>query len=69
MKKKIQLCSKQALFKVAQSDFSTFFKLLEILIFDEKARIFLITHGKFPSWKVIRLEDINENVPGYGNHN
>ena len=21
------------------------------------------------SWKVLRLEDINENVSGYGNHN
>ena len=24
---------------------------------------------KFYSWNVFRLEDINESVPGYGNHN
>ena len=29
----------------------------------------LITHGKFNSWNILRLEDINENVSGYGNHN
>ena len=26
-------------------------------------------HEKFHSWKVMRLEDINEKVSGYGNHN
>ena len=31
--------------------------------------MFLITHGKFYSWKLFRLEDTNENVSGYGNHN
>ena len=28
-----------------------------------------MTHGKFYSWKVFRLEDINENMSSYGNHN
>ena len=36
--------------------------------YHEKAHIFLITHGEFNSWKVFCLNDINENVPGYGNH-
>ena len=35
----------------------------------KKAHNFLMTYGKFYSWKAFRLEDINENVPGYGNHN
>ena len=30
--------------------------------------IFFSTHGKFHTWKVC-LKDINENLPGYGNHN
>ena len=33
-----------------------------------KAHMFLITHGKFHSWKVVHLGDIIENEPGYGNH-
>ena len=37
--------------------------------YDKKAHIFLITHGKFHSWKVFRLEDINENMPCNGYHN
>ena len=37
--------------------------------YHKKAHIFLITHGKFNSWKVFFLEDINEYVPAYGNHN
>ena len=51
--------------------FIFFFKLLEILLLPDykKAHIFLITYVKFYSWKVFRLEDINENVAGYGNHN
>ena len=28
-----------------------------------------MTHGKFHSWKVFRLEDISENLPGYSLHN
>ena len=35
----------------------------------KEACIFLITHVKFYSWKLFRLEDINESVAGYGNHN
>ena len=31
--------------------------------------MFLKTHGKFYSLKEFHLEDINENVSGYGNHN
>ena len=38
-------------------------------MYRKKACIFLIiTHGKFHSWKAFYLEDINENVPGYGNY-
>ena len=46
------------------STFSNFWRFW----YHEKAHIFLITHGKFHSWKVSRLENINENIPGYGNH-
>ena len=34
----------------------------------KKAHIFLITYVKFYSWKVFRLEDLNKNVSGNGNH-
>ena len=34
-----------------------------------KTHIFLITPIKFHGSNVFRLADINENVPGYGNHN
>ncbi len=37
--------------------------------YQKKACIFLITPGEFYSWKMYRLEDINENVISYGNHN
>ncbi len=37
--------------------------------YQKKACIFLITPGEFYSWKVYRLENINENVTSYGNHN
>ena len=42
------------------------FKLLEILVSQESS---YLSHNpvKFYSWKV--LEDIDENVPGYDNHN
>ena len=49
--------------------FFIFFKNLGRFWYHKKAHIFLKTHVKFYSWKVFRLEDINENVPGYGNHN
>ena len=65
--------------KEAQSNFFTFyFKLLGILVFwifgvwyRKKTHIFLITNGKFYSWKVFHLLDINKNMPGYvsNNHN
>ena len=37
--------------------------------YHKKAHIFLVSHGKFHSCKAFHSEDINENVPGYGNHN
>ena len=37
--------------------------------YHKKVHFFLITHGKFHSWKVFRLEDTNENMSSYGNHN
>ena len=37
--------------------------------YHKKVHIFLINPGKFNNWKVFRLEDINENVSGHGNHN
>ena len=46
-----------------------FSKLLEIFWYHKKAHIFLLTHGKFLSLKAFYLEDVNENVPGYSNHN
>ena len=36
--------------------FSTFVKVLTILVSNKKAHIFLMTHGKFHSWIAIRLE-------------
>ena len=30
---------------------------------------FLITPGEFYSWKMYHLEEINESVTSYGNHN
>ena len=47
---------------------SDFFKCLEILVSQESWYIF---HNpcQILHWKVFHLEDINENVPGYGNHN
>ena len=45
--------------------FSTFFSNFCRLCYYKNAHIFLVTHGKFNSWKVFRLEDINENVSAY----
>ena len=47
---------------------SDFFQLSEILV-SEEISYFLISPGEFQSWKMYRLEDINENVTSYGNHN
>ena len=55
--------------KGAQSDLFNFFPNFRRFWYHKKAHIFLITHVKFHGWKVFRLEEINENVPGYGNHN
>ena len=49
--------------------FSFFFSNFLRFWYHKKAHIILISHGKFHSWKAFRSEDINENVPGYGNHN
>ena len=49
--------------------FKLFFSNIWRLWYHKEAHIFHITHVKFHSWKVFRLEDINENVPGYSNHN
>ena len=57
------------MFKAAQSYLFNFFSNFWRICYHKKAHIFLITYGKFNSWKVFRLEDINENVSGYGNHN
>ncbi len=46
-----------------------FFSNLRSFWYQMKAHIFLIIPGKFYSWKIYRLEDINENVTSYGNHN
>ncbi len=48
------------------SDFSqTFLRFW----YQKKPHIFLITLGEFYSWKMYRLEDINENVTSCGNQN
>ena len=57
------------LFKGAQSYLFIFFSSFWRFWYPKKAHIFLKTHSKFHSWKAFRLGDINENVPGYGNHN
>ena len=38
--------------------FFNIYKFWQILL-SQESHIFLITHGKFYSWKVFRLEDIN----------
>ena len=57
------------LIKGAQSDFFNFLKNFWRFWYHKKAHIFLITHGKFHSWKLFRLEGISEKVSSYGNHN
>ena len=37
--------------------------------YQKKAHIFLIAPVEFYGWKIYGLEDINENVTSYGNHN
>ena len=49
--------------------FSTFFFKFLVILVSQKAHIFLLTHVKCHSWKAFRLEDINEKVSGYCNHN
>ena len=55
--------------KEPSSIFSTFFSNFWRFCYHKKGHIFFITHGKFYSQKVFHLEDINENVSGYGNYN
>ena len=45
-----------------------FFSIFWRFWYHKKAHIYFITHVKAHSWKVFRLQDINENIPGYGNH-
>ena len=40
---------------------------MELLVSQESS--FLTTHDKFYRWKLFTLEDISENVTGYGYHN
>ena len=56
----------QTPFKGAQSYLFNFSQLWR-LWYHKKAYIYLITHVKFYGWKVLRSEDINEKVSGYGN--
>ena len=49
--------------------FATFFQTFGDFWYYKKAHILLITHVKFYSWKIFCVEDINEKVPSYGNHN
>ncbi len=55
--------------KGARSDCFRFFSHFWRFWYQKKAHIFLISPGEFYSWKMYRLEDINENVTSYGNHN
>ena len=66
----MELCDGWMHIKGAQSClFNFFFPKFWRFCYHEKAHIFLITHDKVYSWKVFRLEDINENVSSYGIHN
>ena len=56
-------------FKGAQSNLYNCFSNIYRFYYHKKAHTFLIIHGKFHSWKMFHLEDFNENVPGYVNHN
>ena len=53
----------------AKSYFFNFFSNFWQFWYHKKADIFLITHVKFYNWNMFSCKDINENVPGYGNHN
>ena len=55
--------------KGAQSYLFNFFPTFGDFDITKKAHIFLITHVKFHGWKVLHLDNINEKVSGYGNHN
>ncbi len=48
---------------------SDFFSSFVRFWYQKKAHIILITPVEFCGWKMYRLEDINENVTSYGNHN
>ncbi len=55
--------------KGARSDHFRFFSNFWGFWYQKKACIFLITSGELYGWKMCCLEDINENVTSYGNHN
>ncbi len=55
--------------KGSRSNCFRFFSNFWRFCYQKKAHIFLITLGEFYSWKMYHLEDTNENVTSYGNHN
>ena len=68
-KNKTEICEGFCLSEDPGPSFSTFFQTFGDFLFHKKAHIFLKTHVKFYSWNMFSLEDIDENVSGYGNHN
>ena len=55
--------------KGAQSYFFNFFPNFWRFWYHREAHIFPLNAVKFHDWKLFCLEDIHENVTGYGNHN
>ena len=49
--------------------FLIFKKIFLRFLYQKKAHIFLITHEKFYSWNMFRLEDTDKNVTSYDYHN
>ena len=59
----------QGNFKGAQYYFFNFFQTFgDFDITRKLSVIFVITCAKFYSWNMFRLEEINENMTGYGNN-
>ena len=56
-------------YKGAYLIFSFVFQNFQRFWYHKIDHIFLITFDKFNTWKVFCLEDNNENVHGYDNHN
>ncbi len=55
--------------KRARSDCFRFLSSFLRFWYKKKAHIFIINTGEISSWKMYRLEDINEDVTSYDNHN